>query len=402
MGNDSTENEQIGSDTSSGGASAGSGATDGADVGLSSPSLMGSGKAYKVVISVIVLAAAFTTFWFMMDLVILTFILTFVFYHFQKVIERGFARLAKGIRIPNWLSLVVVYIVGLTAVVMFAWGFTTVIVDQAREIARAMEGFDINSMKSSLDARFLDIINKLDIGRYINTAVENLGKMLLDLLQGVGEKILHFVMSVVISFLFLIERDNIKRFGAKASESRIGFIYNYFITFGGNFCRTFGKVMKVQVTIALVNSLLSTLLLHFFGMPHVWGLGLMIFALGLIPVAGVVISIIPLCIIAFNTGGFFMIVKILIMVVVLHAVEAYVLNPKLMAHRTALPVSFVFVILIVAERYLSFWGLLIGVPLFIFLTTIFQIDYEEACKQPPSRIMAKIRSLYRSRTAKGQ
>jgi predicted PurR-regulated permease PerM len=359
--------------------------------------IIGSGKTYKIVISVIVVAAAFITFWFMMDIVILTFILTFVFYHFQKVIEKGFLKIGNGVNLPHWLSQVIVYIVGLTAVVMFAWGFTTVILNQAKEIADTLVNFDINNVKDSLDKRFVTIINELDIGRYINSAIDKLGDTLLDFIKSTGDMILHFGMAVVISFLFLIERENIKRFGAKAAESRIGFIYGYFIKFGGNFCRTFGKVMKVQVTIALVNGLLSTLLLHILGMPNVFGLGVIIFALGLIPVAGVIISILPLAIIAFNTGGLLMVLKILIMVAVLHAVEAYVLNPKLMAHRTALPVSFVFVILIIAERYLNFWGLLIGVPLFIFLTTIFQIDYEEACKQPPSKIMQKLRKLWKQR-----
>jgi predicted PurR-regulated permease PerM len=351
---------------------------------------------------VVVLAAAFITFWFMMDLVILTFILTFVFYHFQKVAEKGFARLGLGRHIPHGASLVIVYAAGLTAIVLFAWGFTVVIVDQAREIGQTLKGFDINSVKTWLDPQIVAMINELDISGYINTAIEKLGEELLKFLGSAGGMILYFGMSVVISFLFLIERDNIGRFGEKAAESRIGFIYGYFIRFGGNFCRTFGKVMKVQVTIALVNGLISTLLLHLYGMPNVFGLGVMIFALGLIPVAGVIISIIPLSIIALNTGGPLMLLEILIMIVVLHAVEAYVLNPKLMAHRTALPVSFVFVILIVAERYLSFWGLLIGVPLFIFLATIFQIDYEEACKQPPSRIMQKIRSLAKGRENKGE
>jgi predicted PurR-regulated permease PerM len=347
---------------------------------------------------VLVLAAVFVSFWFMMEIVILTFILTFVFYHFQKLVERGWFRLGemkhmRAVALPHWVSLIIVYVVGITAVVLFAWGFTTVIIGQAKEIGQTLEGFDINTVKKSLDPQFATLLSDLNVIQYLNKAIEELGTTLLDFLKNAGNLLLHFGMALVISFLFLIERDNIGRFGSKVSESRIGFIYDYFITFGGNFCRTFGKVMKVQVTIAIVNSLLSMLLLHLFGMPSVLGLGLMIFVLGLIPVAGVIISIIPLSIIAFNTGGFFKVLEILIMVVVLHAVEAYVLNPKLMAHRTALPVSFVFVILIVTEKYLNVWGLLIGVPLFIFLMSIFHVDYEEVCKQPPSKIAAKVREL---------
>jgi predicted PurR-regulated permease PerM len=318
------------------------------------------------------------------------------------LIEKGLAKTKVGQYIPHWIPLVVAYVVGLTAVVLFAWGFTTVIVGQSQEIARTLMGFDINTVKNALDPQVAQVINDLDISQYINSAIDKLGSVLLAQIGSAGNMLLNFGISIVISFLFLIERDNISRFGAKASESRVGFIYDYFIRFGGNFCRTFGKVMKVQVTIAFVNGVISTILLHFFGMPNVFGLGVIIFALGLIPVAGVLISIIPLAIIAFNTGGLFMVLKILIMIVVLHAVEAYVLNPKLMANRTALPVSFVFVILIVAERYLSFWGLLIGVPLFIFIMMVFHVDYEEACKQPPSKIAMKIRSAIEARRNKAK
>jgi predicted PurR-regulated permease PerM len=295
-----------------------------------------------------------------------------------------------------------VYAAGITAVVMLAWGFTTVIIGQSQEIARTLIKFDVNSVQDSFDPQIAKVMEDLNIYQYINTAIEQLGAALLSLLGSIGSRLLDCGISIVISFLFLIERDNISRFGAKASESRIGFIYDYFIRFGGSFCRTFGKVMKVQVTIALVNSILSTIFLHIFGMPNVLGLGVIVFALGLIPVAGVVISIIPLSIIAVNTGGLVMVLKILIMIVILHAVEAYVLNPKLMASRTALPVSLVFVILIVAERYLHFWGLLIGVPLFIFIMTLVHVDYEEVCKQPPSKIAQKFRSMIRARREKAR
>jgi predicted PurR-regulated permease PerM len=374
---------------------------------------IGSDRVTKTVISVVVLAVAFMTFWFMMDFVIMTFILTFVFYHFQRVIggglekarQAGYIRTVWGGPVPQGVSLIIAYAAGITAIVLFVWGFTTVIIGQVQEIAHTLQNFNVGSMKLELDPQVAKVMGDLDIYTYIDTAIRQIGTSLLGMLNSAGLMLLHFGMAIAISFLFLLERDNIVRFGSTVAKSRIGFIYNYFIRFGGNFCRTFGKVMKVQVTIALVNGVLSTIALHFIGLPNVFGLGVMIFALGLIPVAGVIISIVPLSIIAFNTGsaagdiggGIMKVVEILIMIVVLHAVEAYVLNPKLMAQRTALPIAFVFVILLVAEQYLKFWGLLIGVPLFIFLMTVFQVDYEEVCKQPPSKIAAKLRTIRKSR-----
>jgi predicted PurR-regulated permease PerM len=113
------------------------------------------------------------------------------------------------------------------------------------------------------------------------------------------------------------------------------------------------------------------------GFPQALGLGFMIFILGLIPVAGVLISLIPLCIIAFNIGGFVKIIEVIVMIVVLHSLESYILNPKLMSSKTKLPVFLVFIILLFSEHYLGVWGLLFGIPLFIFLLDVLDINIQE-------------------------
>jgi predicted PurR-regulated permease PerM len=103
----------------------------------------------------------------------------------------------------------------------------------------------------------------------------------------------------------------------------------------------------------------------------------MIFILGLIPVAGVIISLVPLTIIAFNIGGAIKIIEVIVMIVVLHSLETYVLNPKLMSAKTKIPVFLVFLILLVSEHYIGVWGLLFGIPLFMFLLDILDIKVKD-------------------------
>ena len=50
-------------------------------------------------------------------------------------------------------------------------------------------------------------------------------------------------------------------------------------------------------------------------------------------VAGVIISLFPLCMIAYNIGGIMYVVYILVIVTVIHALESYVLNPKFMSQK---------------------------------------------------------------------
>ncbi|MDR1952906.1 MAG: AI-2E family transporter [Clostridiales Family XIII bacterium] len=327
------------------------------------------------VISIAVLAVFFITVWFMLDLVLLTFILTFIFYHLTQLIRRVTANTPLS-KMPESLVLAIVYIFGLVVISLCSVAFAPVLINETMDIARTFIGFNFDSVRDSLDPRIAELIWDLDIESYISSA----GNLILGTLMNVGKFGFNLAISIALSFLLLLEKKKIGKFGAVLNTSRISFIYHHFMIFGLNFCNTFAKVMKVQVTIALINAILSIIILAFLGFPNIWGLGVMIFLLGLVPVAGVIISLIPLSIIAFNTGGLIKVVEILIMVFVIHALEAYVLNPKLMANRTSLPISFVFIILLVSEKYLHIWGLLIGVPLFIFLLAIFDVNYEDACK----------------------
>jgi predicted PurR-regulated permease PerM len=175
----------------------------------------------------------------------------------------------------------------------------------------------------------------------------------------------------------MIERDKVKKFASKFGESKVSSVYSYIKYFGRNFINSFGKVMQAQILIAFINSLLSMLALWIMNFPQLLGLGMMIFIFSLVPVAGTMISLIPLSIVAFNIGGIRMILYVLIMIAVLHALESYVLNPKLMSDKTELPVFLVFIILIVSEHFMGVWGLLIGIPLFIFLLDILNIKLSE-------------------------
>jgi predicted PurR-regulated permease PerM len=342
------------------------------------------------VIAIIVLALVLMTIWFMLDLVLMTFILSFIFYHLMILIQKGLGKTKiKKKFVPDSLILIIEYIIGLGIIGLMVYAFTTILVEQTEDIANAFFKFNYTQFVESLDPRLSTLIGGLNVEQYLDQA----GTMLLNLVRNVGGVSLDFALSIALSFLILLEKDKIRTFGKVLESSRLEFLYGYFMIFGRNFTLSFGKVMKVQVTIAFVNSILSMILLAILQFPNIWGLGVLIFVFGLIPVAGVIISLIPLAIIAFNIGGIVKVIEVLCMIVIMHIIEAYVLNPKLMSNRTSLPICFVFIILLVGEKYLGVWGLLIGVPLFIFLMAMFNVDYEEACK--PKKIFRRPRSRSR-------
>lgn len=336
----------------------------------------------QVVVTIAVILVLITLFaitvWGMLDLVLLTFIITFLFYHLQRFVKKRLGH-KVGEKIPNGLLLVILYIIIIGIIFILSLSFVPKLVFQVTEIANLFMTFDFNSVRDSLDPRLASVLMEIDINQYISQA----GTILINSVASISAFSLNLLFAFLLSFMILLEKDKIYAFGETVKSSKIAFVHKYIIHFGGNFVVTFGKVMKVQVTISFVNCILSMIVLGIMGFPSIMGLGIMIFFLGLIPVAGVIISLIPLCLIGFAIGGFKMVIGVIIMIIVIHGIEAYILNPKLMSNRTSLPVCFVFIILLVSEHYLHVWGLLIGVPLFIFLMKSFEVNYEEACKPKP-------------------
>lgn len=323
------------------------------------------------IISLFVLIGVLLTIWYMLDLVLLTFILTFVFYHLFELVQRRYEKII-GQRFPDILILLILYFTFFALVSLLGVYVFPKLLLQINIIANALANFDIAKVHDVVGVKTGILLANIDFNAYISKA----GALLADLFTKLSGFLLKVLISLILSFAIIAEKKKIQQFGQNLSRSSISFLYEYFITYGGGFTRTFGQVMKVQVTIALINALLTTIALSIFGYPAVGGLGFMVFLLGLIPVAGVIVSLIPLSVIGFSVGGIITVVKVIIFIAFLHAFEAYFLNPKLMSRKTKLPVSFVFLILLIAEHYMGVWGLLVGVPVFIFLMTAFKVDYQ--------------------------
>lgn len=331
--------------------------------------LMGTSMKEKLIAWVVFLILG-ATIWSMLDLALLTFIMTFVFYNLLVLIQKRMKKIPR-IRIPDALILLILYAAFAAALVIASVKIVPVIAIQLTELGNIFASFNVIQFVDAIDPRLHATIAEIDFNKYLGEA----GSLLASGATIVGSFGFYIFLAFILSLLILLESEEIQRFGSKLESSNISFLYAYLLFFGRSFVQTFGKVMKVQITIAFINSMLSSIALALMGFPQILGLALMILLLGLIPVAGVAISLVPLCLIGFNIGGISKVIGVIIMILVIHALETYILNPKLMSQKTKLPVAFVFIILILGEHYLGVWGLLIGVPIFIFLLKATNVKY---------------------------
>ncbi|MCI0572168.1 MAG: AI-2E family transporter [Myxococcaceae bacterium] len=134
--------------------------------------------------------------------------------------------------------------------------------------------------------------------------------------------------------------------------------------------RSLAGVVRGQVTICLVNGALTFLGLVLFQVKFAFLLATIATFLSLIPIFGTIISSVPIVLIglsgSFGTGA-----AILAWIIGIHALEAYVLNPKIMGSAARIHPVVVAFALIAGERSYGLVGALFAVPVAAILVACF-------------------------------
>ncbi len=298
----------------------------------------------------------------MINLILFTFIFAFLMDRFVQLFSS---------RLPIKRSIIVLalYIIVIGALIYGISAYLPVFIEEIKQLVRNIIRFYMRPNDNPVINYIMETISRYQVLNYLEQGFS----FVLGYFTNIGKLGLQLFLAIILSLFYLLEKERLKQFTQKLNQSKIAPIYRELSFFGKKFAGTFGKVIEAQFIIALVNCGLTTISLYFLGFPQLFGIGIMIFLLGLIPVAGVIISLIPLCIIAFSIGGIAKVVTVIIIVMVVHAIEAYILNPKLMSSKTDLPVFFTFIVLIFSEHFFGVWGLIVGIPIFIFLLDILEV-----------------------------
>lgn len=302
----------------------------------------------------------------LLDLFLLTFLFTYLMNSLQEFILGHFKKVTI---LKEKVITICLYSILFLSIVLIIVKYVPQIIIQSKTLINQAADFGTASKYSS------NIMQK-----YLNTAQINLSNYLksgvnatIELATNIGKWGVNSFIAIMLSLFFMLEKGKIISFLKKFEDSKISGFYKYFCFFGNNFLNSFGKVIQAQIIIAFVNTAISVTVLFILKFPQLITLGFMIFILSLIPVAGVIISLIPLSIIAFKIGGLTKVLYILIMIAVIHSIESYILNPKLMSSKVHLPIFFTFIILIASEHFIGFWGLLIGIPLVMFILDLLDV-----------------------------
>ncbi len=298
----------------------------------------------------------------MINLILITFIFSFLLNRLVNLITRKF-------KLNRKLTVLIVYLVIIGLLTIGISRYLPIIIAEISQLVTQITVFYTQQHDNIIVNYVMSFIETNQISKYLEQGFT----FLLKYFSGVSNIAIQVMLSLILSLFFLLEKTRLIEFTAKFKNSKIAPFYNEIEFFAKKFVLTFGKVIEAQFIIALVNCVLTTLALWIMGFPQLMGLSILIFLLGLIPVAGVIISLIPLCTIAYTLGGFIKVIYILIVIMIIHAIEAYILNPKLMSAKTDLPVFYTFIVLIFGEHFFGVWGLIVGIPVFVFLLDVLEV-----------------------------
>ena len=298
----------------------------------------------------------------MINLILLTFIFTFLMNRLVQFIE-------KKIPLNRRLIVVISYacIVGLLSYCFVM--YLPMIIQEITALIKQLTAFYTAKHDNIILNYLVNRMEEIKISSYLEQGFTFLIKYFTD----ISSVTLQVLLALLLSIFCLLEKPRLIEFTKKFRNSKISSIYEEVEFFGRKFVRTFGKVIEAQLIIAVVNCILTTISLWLLDFPQLGGLSIMVFVLGLIPVAGVIISLIPLVIIAYSIGGLMKVLYVGIAIFIIHGIEAYILNPNLMSSKTNLPVFYTFIILIFSEHFFGVWGLIIGIPVFVFLLDVLEV-----------------------------
>lgn len=218
--------------------------------------------------------------------------------------------------------------------------------------------------------------------------VEFILKFMTDLIPKIGNftksllaSIWNIVLGLIISIYLLIDKDNllalVKKinyglFSKKHADVLVDLIHRS--------DHIFGRFLSGKMLDSLIVGILTFVILLIFKMPYANLIAFIIGVTNIIPFFGPFIGAIPsFFIIMFESVP--MALWFLVIVFVIQQIDGNIIGPKILGDSLGISAFWILFSLLVAGKLFGFVGLIIGVPLFVFIYSIIKDIIENRLKQ---------------------
>lgn len=226
---------------------------------------------------------------------------------------------------------------------------------------------------------------KAEATKVVTAALPRVLESLLVIVK-LGWKILiSLFLAIVFSFVLVMDW---QRIVAKVNELERSRIRTFYLGTAPHllaFADVLGKAFRAQVIIAVCNTLLTAIGLWIFEVPNIALLSTVVFFCGFIPILGTFMSSIPILIFGLQVGGLVLVTKLIILIAIVHAIEAYVLNPRITSNILHIHPILVLILLLIGERFFGLWGMVVGVPIGYYILSVLTKKDDDLPDESPER-----------------
>lgn len=146
--------------------------------------------------------------------------------------------------------------------------------------------------------------------------------------------------------------------------------------------RDLSGTIRGQLLICVINGTFTTLGLLLLNVKFAITIGFIAGVFSLIPVFGAVISTVPAVLIAL-TQSVWTALAVIGVIIIIHLIEANMLNPKILGHTVELHPAIIIFAIIVGEHFFGALGLLFGVPVAAIVRSVLRFTYVEYFLEVP-------------------
>lgn len=197
----------------------------------------------------------------------------------------------------------------------------------------------------------------------VDNVVESFAENPLQIGQSVFSYASSFLMSLLFSFLIVLDLRKITRGVQGLKDTKLGFIYDEVADNIAGFGRVLGRALEAQLFIAVCNTILTAIGIWMLGIDNLLVLSTIVFFCSFIPVVGTFISSTPIALLALQHGGVSTMLIAIAMIMIVHALETYVLNPQIYGHHMHMNPVLVLIVLTIGGKLFGIWGLILGIPI---------------------------------------
>ncbi len=291
-------------------------------------------------------------------------------------------------KIPRGLSVVFVYFLSITVLVLFFSSFLPILGQELVALGKNIHTVVLKIGRGELTIPGLDFAleplqqylatqDLNDFVEYFQSGLVQIGTRLaaftgsaVKVLSAFSNGVLNFVVVLVLAFFLIVDRDAVNRFVVTLFPKRYeGYILNK----NKEIQKKIGFWMQGQLVLMFVIAVITYLGLLILGVEYALTLAFLAGLAEVLPVVGPLVAMLVSIPIVANQAGW-LIIAVPILFIIIQQIENNVLVPMIMKKAVGLSPVFVILSMLIGYKFLGILGMILSVPV-ATMVSLFVDDY---------------------------